>query len=479
MRDRLALDRASLRSIDEKSGHLHVTQTPISKANVCPYNGDEIPDFEALGLEPDRTYQLLRDPAELAKAAETFNGKPLMIVHKPQVASDHDRMVVVGAISNPVFDAPYLRADLAVWDGDAISQIESDEQRELSCGYFYKAVMEPGSFDGVPFDGRMVDIVGNHCTLVSEGRAGPDVFVGDSALQPTHKEPYFMAVKAPLTRRAALLASGAIRAYLVPKLAQDAKIDLTAALKPVTAARWKAGKPALVKALTAATKGKLAQDADIADVVELLDQLDDTVAEVADTDDLTPAADDDDGAESDDMSMDDDVMAKVKAILGPDADDEKCKALCALLKPAVAQDVPPPTPGAPKPPAGAGAPEGKKEPEITKGAMDAAITAAVKATEARTIARLNAIQEAHEVVAASAAGKIAIACDSAEAVYKAGLDVLGIDVAGVHPSAYRAILTAQPKPGDAPAPKTRQAMDAAGADDFKKLFPDAPRVRHL
>lgn len=466
MKDRLAFDRASIRRVDETSGHLHVAQTPISKANVCPYYGKEIPDFQALGLKPDQTYQLYRDPAELDRAAATFNGKPLMIIHKPQVAADHDPAVVVGSVSNANFDAPYLRADLAVWDGDAIALIESDEQRELSCGYFYKAVMEPGSADGVSYDGRMVDIVGNHCSLVTEGRAGPDVFVGDSLPPPLKQEPKFMAVKAPLTHRAALLAGGALRAYLMPKIAQDQKINLTPVLKGVTAAKWKTGKPSLIKAITAATKGKLAADADISDVVELLDQLDDVVEEVAESDDIAPPVDDDD------LSMDADMEAKVREILGPDADDAKVKALCALMA-APAQDAPPPVPGTPKPPAV----DADKEPEITKAAMDAAIAAAVKATQTSTIVRLQGIAEAHEVVAPHV-GKIAIACDSAESVYKAALDLLKVDVAGVHPSAYRAILTAQPKPGDVPTRQVpRMAADAAASESYTKMFGALPAVR--
>jgi hypothetical protein len=181
--DRLALDRQSIRTFDETSGHLHVAQTPISKANICPYWGYEIPDYETLGLQADKQYQLLRDPKELEKAAKTFDGKPLLIKHRAQSAEDHDHDVVVGSISNPVWDAPYLRADLSVWDGNAIKAIESNRQRQLSCGYYYRADMTSGTQDGVRYDGRMVDIAGNHTALVDEGRAGPDVMVGDAAAE--------------------------------------------------------------------------------------------------------------------------------------------------------------------------------------------------------------------------------------------------------------------------------------------------------
>jgi len=39
-------------------GHLHVENVNISKANVCPYYGSEIPGADALGLDPTRVYML-------------------------------------------------------------------------------------------------------------------------------------------------------------------------------------------------------------------------------------------------------------------------------------------------------------------------------------------------------------------------------------------------------------------------------------
>jgi len=68
----LAFDRASVRTYD-RDGRLHVEISNISKAAVNPYTGREIPDYKALGLDPDKVYKLLRDPDELAKAAPTFN----------------------------------------------------------------------------------------------------------------------------------------------------------------------------------------------------------------------------------------------------------------------------------------------------------------------------------------------------------------------------------------------------------------------
>ena len=180
LQDHLAFDRASVRTVDPGSGHLHVSVANISKANVCPYNGSEIPDAERLGLSPRRTYMLLRDPGELEKAAGTFEGKPLLDLHKPQTAATHDHSLTVGSVSNVRWNAPYLQAAIAVWEAAAIAGIDTGEVRQLSCGYHYDADMTPGEYEGVKYDGRMVNLRGNHVALVEEGRAGPDVMVGDA-----------------------------------------------------------------------------------------------------------------------------------------------------------------------------------------------------------------------------------------------------------------------------------------------------------
>jgi 8-oxo-dGTP pyrophosphatase MutT (NUDIX family) len=176
----LAFDRSSVRTYD-RDGRLHVEITNISKAAVNPYIGREIPDYLAFGLEPDRVYQLLRDPDELAKAAPTFNNVPLLSRHVPVTADDHKPDLVIGCTgTDSAFEAPYLRNSLVVWARDAIDDIESDVKKELSSAYRYRADMTPGTYEGVPYDGVMRDIIGNHVALVREGRAGPTVVVADA-----------------------------------------------------------------------------------------------------------------------------------------------------------------------------------------------------------------------------------------------------------------------------------------------------------
>lgn len=175
----LASDR-SLRSVDA-DGHMRVEESKISKANICPYLGKEIPGWEQLGLDPEKTYKLFRDPDELKKAAATFTGKPLLIRHVPVTAEDPQKDLIVGTVGTVTWEDPYLISrPLTVWTQEAIDLIESGQQRELSSAYRYVAVMQPGTWGGESFDGRMTNIEGNHTAIVTEGRVGPDVHVADA-----------------------------------------------------------------------------------------------------------------------------------------------------------------------------------------------------------------------------------------------------------------------------------------------------------
>lgn len=178
----MAFDRATSSRTKDVNGWLHVRDCRISKANVCPYLGREIPGAAALGLEPDRVYNLYRDADALAAAAPTFERIPLMITHVAVTAQQPNKQKIVGCVSNVRWVAPYLIADLTVWDGEGIEAIESERQQELSPGYHYRPEMTSGVHNGESFDGRMLDIVANHLCLVDTGRTGPDVVVNDRAL---------------------------------------------------------------------------------------------------------------------------------------------------------------------------------------------------------------------------------------------------------------------------------------------------------
>lgn len=181
MGTRLTFDLATARAYDD-DGRMHVSATPISKANVCEYWGREIPDWQSLRLNPNRVYRMYRHPEALRAACDSFARQPLLMGHHDADADNPHKEQVIGAVgSNVAFDGTYLMADIAIWDSQAIAAIESGQVRELSCAYRYVPDMTSGvAPDGMQYDGVMRDIVGSHLALVDEGRAGHDVRVADS-----------------------------------------------------------------------------------------------------------------------------------------------------------------------------------------------------------------------------------------------------------------------------------------------------------
>lgn len=175
----------SVRSKDE-NGFLHVALTPISKATVNPYLGREIEGSAAHGMKPDAIYYGLRDPKELEKAADTFNGLPLLLEHHPTDAENLPKEWVVGSMgTDAVYEKPYLKNSMTVTDAQAIGYIEDGTAKEISCSYRFTPDFTAGTYteaDGseVHYDFIMRDIRGNHVALVPEGRAGHDVHVADS-----------------------------------------------------------------------------------------------------------------------------------------------------------------------------------------------------------------------------------------------------------------------------------------------------------
>ena len=112
---------------------------------------------------------------------------------------------------------------------------------------------------------------------------------------------------------------------------------------------------------------------------------------------------------------------------------------------------------------------------VSKKAMDAAIRANAAAVEAKTIKRLNAIASAREAVAPYV-GSLPGAFDSSDAVYRAALMGMGMDVSTVKEvAALEIILKSQPVPGSQKVKKASVAMDAKATDGFFELFPNAPR----
>ena len=484
----LALDRDSVRTLD-KDGRLHIEVAHISKAMVCPYKGSEIPNAKALGLDEGKVYQLLRDPDELAKAAPTFNNQPLLSKHVPVTAPNYDEKIkpyIIGSTGTDcIFNAPYLDNNLVVWSGDSIQAIDDDEQKEISCGYHYRAEMTPGNFHGIAYDGVMRDIVGNHVALVKYGRAGPDVVVGDSMENLMSKPTRFAA-------NALLLTAG----YLNPVLAKDAKINLLPIFKDIKRKDFKA-KP-VIMALDAALKGKLAQDADMSHVAEMLDHLEHSKGEAGEDESVSEPqhkameaaahgnstlgipkkvgaefANADKGKAFDAEPLkaflkekgmgDEDIKAACDMVGGmaevEDEEDEEAKKKLEAEK-AKAEDE-------------AKIAKDAMKDMVTKPAMDAALKQTAEAT-AKTVRETErgiriALAEVRPYV-----GELAetLAFDSGDDVRRHALTMLGVEGAKtMHPEALKTVLSVQRKPGARPVDQDPPlGMDAAASKSFNDRF---------
>lgn len=456
--NRLAMDK-SMRHYDVDK-RLHIGRTHVSKANICAYLGREIPKHEELGLNPDRMYQLLRDPEELAKAAPTFNNLPVLSRHVAVTADSHEPDLVVGSLgTDSEFSDPYLDNSMVIWSQEAIDGIEDDSQREVSSAYRYRADMTPGTYKGAHYDGVMRDIRGNHVALVRTGRAGSDVLAADSAPQ-LEKD---MTKKTALSPKAVQV-EGALIAHLQPVLAQDSKPDFKSILMGTTTKTYKDEKPKIAKAL----KPFIAKDGE-APLAKLLDALDDAAVPEAkdmDANAAVPVKDvtqeDIDTPEDPNAGLDAEPWEKTKEMLKGKGVAEDVLAAC--------DEIMKPTGEAPmKKPAEDAEPE--KKDMIDKPAMDSAIrqaTAKVKTDMAAANRALRVAEREVEPYVGELADSLAF--DSAAEVYKAALESMDIDLEGVPESGYRSILRALPVPNRSASLDVPLAMDEDALGDFNKMY---------
>lgn len=191
-----AMDFQSLTTTRHKdnNGHLIVDRTCITKAAINPYRGQEIPNWQALGLDPDKVYMLLRCPTELQRALPTFQGLQLLERHTPVSSEEPEKDSTVGSIGTVVeMDGDNVYSSLRVYDQNAIDLIESEKLNQLSAGYAYTADMTGGEWNGEHYDGVMRNIHGNHVALVERGRIGKDAIIADE--MPNEIEEFLMSKK--------------------------------------------------------------------------------------------------------------------------------------------------------------------------------------------------------------------------------------------------------------------------------------------
>ena len=289
-----------------------------------------------------------------------------------------------------------------------------------------------------------------------------------------------------LTRKAALV-MGAVQGFLVPKLAQDAKIDLTPLFGDVTVKNYKDRRDKLVVGIAAATQGKLAQDAKLDDLSKVLMAFDAAEPEEGETEEEKKAREAKDKKANDKKARDakmgkdarkrgmdalpDEVREKMKASMDEAAYKAACDAMSDYDPGAMdaAEEEKKKSEDAKR--ARDAEEEKEKEKAEDKKAMDAAIGAAVGMERKRQAELNEALRAVRPLV-----GELAIAFDSAEDVFKKVLEMKGAKIVDVHPSAYRALIDMLPKVSGT-RPEPRLAMDAAHADLAKKYAPSINSIR--
>jgi uncharacterized protein len=429
----LAADFQSVRRTDA-DGHMFVGRNIISSAQINPYLGSEIMTVDpTLRLEPDRRYMMLRDPGALEAAVPTLHGKPLLLRHRSQTRNDYDPDVTIGAVMNPEWVAPDLIAELSAWHPEGLAAIESGAKKDLSAGYRYRPVMEPGHYNGQPYDGRMIDIAFNHVTICPDGRV-EGAMVGDEKPDALAKDEQAMAT-AP---------NGG---FTVGGKQMENIMDPQDFLKgKLSAEDWKAYDAMCEKAM-ADKKAK-----------------DEAEAEEKKAEDAKRAKDAEEAKKAEDAKRAKDKKAR-DAKRAKDAekkDDDEDRA------------------------------EDDTEPQSTLegvvgqgNALDEAILAKVaKMAEDSVTAKFKAIREAERAVFPYIGHiKQDMAFDSAEAVYAQTLAAIGVpkaDIDGLPLAALKVVLKQHPVPGSVRRDQPRMAADAAPKDDaLAGILKNFPTPVHL
>lgn len=479
MFETLTFDARSVRSTD-RNGNMHVAFSHITKAQVRPYRGNEIPNWRDLGLDPTKIYKGYCPPEELSKkeTVESTNGIPIQLNHHADYADDPKKDTRIGSTGDQgKWNPPYLDNSLHFQDEDAIKRIKDGSMRELSLSYRYTPDFTAGTTpDGEAYDFVMRDITANHVALVEKGRAGRDVLVEDKELEEMDDDK-----KTPQEDKVALAQK--LMATAKELLGQNQNPTAEDEDESVEAEAPKAtGKEDQIKKIIAGMVQKGMSPDDAASFAEALKGLAGmgsapAASEAPEDNDTQKANDEDEDFEGNDLeetdeSEDEDVdsdefeeedqeedqvdpedelLSDALKACGMDEEPEEIKqAFAAGLKY-----------GDKKPTAddGENCDEGG-DPKKEKVAMDSAL----KDQKAKLVDQFKAIEEV-----APTLGKVRFeAFDSAAGVYMAALKAEGFDVKGMSEDsardAYRALMLGKKK---AKASKKDLANDAA---------PDTPSI---
>ena len=159
----------------------------FTKVERTPQGGLRVPaHLTRVGVfvytRPDgTTVRELRPPEEVFHddSLSTLAGAPVTDLHPPSpVRPSNWRDLTVGHVSDNVkHDDKFVSAALMIQDADAISKVEREDRRELSCGYTCRLDETPGEWNGERYDAVQRNIRYNHVAIGPRnwGRAGNEV----------------------------------------------------------------------------------------------------------------------------------------------------------------------------------------------------------------------------------------------------------------------------------------------------------------
>jgi len=130
----------------------------------------------------------LRPPDEVfdTKSLETLALLPVTLEHPGTIVTDKNaRQFAVGTTGETAKRQDrFVQATIQINDRDAITSIEANSKRDLSCGYVCDKDVTPGVTEGIEGvdDGLRYDLIQrniryNHVALTERGRAGPEVSI--------------------------------------------------------------------------------------------------------------------------------------------------------------------------------------------------------------------------------------------------------------------------------------------------------------
>ncbi|RZG48073.1 DUF2213 domain-containing protein [Acinetobacter wuhouensis] len=180
-----------------KEGYLKCVNVRLAKApQVRQYYAYEFPSLE--GFTADQIINVYTPADELFKpeSVSSFSNVDTTDYHPPknEINASNWKDYHIGYCENVRREGDYLVGDLLIKDKTSIDLIQSNERIEMSLGYAALLVLENGTApDGMPYQAKFINFIGNHVALVKYGRCGGDCRIGDQ--NPTPQEENTMEVE--------------------------------------------------------------------------------------------------------------------------------------------------------------------------------------------------------------------------------------------------------------------------------------------